>query len=324
MGERTGVILLNLGGPSTPSEIRPFLVSLFSDREIIRLPGGPLLQPLMARLIARMRLKRVTENYASIGGGSPIFPLTRRQAEGLEAVLRGRGLDACVGIAMRYTYPDADEALTEMERAGVDRLLAVTMYPQYSRATTGSSLAALRRAMARRGVELPLAVVDRYPEHPGYLEAVAEKVRAGLGAYPEDRRAGATLLFSAHSLPQRFVDEGDPYVNEIEATVAGVLARLPEGQPWRLSFQSRAGPVKWVGPETSEVIEELARDGVEDVLAVPIAFVSDHIETLQEIDLLYAGQARDLGISGFSRSKSLNDSPTFLAALAELVTEAVR
>ena len=165
--------------------------------------------------------------------------------------------------------------------------------------------------------------MDRYPEHPGYLDAVAERVRTGLDWFPEERRADVVLLFSAHSLPKRFIDEGDPYVSEIERTVAGVRARLPESHPWRLSYQSRAGPVEWVGPDTAAVIAELGREGVRDVLAIPIAFVSDHIETLQEIDLRYAAEAKDAGIGTFRRSESLNDSATFLDALADLVTEAI-
>ncbi|MHC4471620.1 MAG: ferrochelatase [Planctomycetota bacterium] len=323
MGERIGVILMNLGGPSSPEEIRPFLVRLFSDREIIRLPGGPLLQPLMARLIARLRLKRVRRNYEAIGGRSPLLRLTRLQAEGLREVLATRGFDARVGVAMRYTSPSSAQTLMEMTRSGVSRLVALTLYPQYSKATTGSSLTALRRAMEWAGAETPFAVVDRFPEHPVYLDSVAERVWAGLKRWPAEQRADVVLLFSAHSLPQRLVDEGDPYVVEVKRTIEGVLARLPHGQPWRLGFQSRAGPVQWVGPDTSDVIRRLGQENVRGALCVPVAFVSDHIETLQEIDLLYAGEAREAGIETFRRSESLNDSPTFLEALADLVEEAL-
>jgi ferrochelatase len=323
MGEKTGILLLNLGGPPTPEAIRPFLIRLFSDREIIQLPGGPLLQPLFARLITRLRLSEVRKNYAKIGGASPILTLTTAQAKGLEQRLRERGRDVVVGIAMRYTSPDSAEALGAMRRAGVDRLLALTLYPHYSKATTGSSLNELRRAMDRTGIDLPLQVIDRYPTWPGYLDAVAENARASLETVPEERRAEAVVLFSAHSLPKKFINEGDPYVDEIEACVAGVRERIGLNRPWLLSYQSRTGPVEWVGPGTGEVINELAQRKVRDVVVIPIAFVSDHIETLYEIDLLYGDQARRLGIDGYRRSESLNDSPRFLDALADLAEDAL-
>ncbi len=324
MGEKTGILLLNLGGPATPEGIQPFLIRLFSDREIIKLPGGPLFQPFFARLITRMRLKKVMANYAKIGGASPILILTTAQASGLEHRLVERGRDVAVGIAMRYSAPAADEALLAMRDAGVTRLIALTLYPHYSRATTGSSVNELRRAMERTGIDLPLAIIDRYPTHPGYLDAVAENAKACLRTVPEDRRGRATVLFSAHSMPQKIINEGDPYVDEIEACVAGVRERIGRDQPWRLSYQSRSGPVEWVGPGTEAVIKEMAERKVRDVVVIPIAFVSDHIETLYEIDLLYGDQARALGIDGYRRSASLNDSPRFLDALADLVVEALR
>ncbi len=323
MGPRTGILLLNLGGPATPEEIRPFLIRLFSDREIIKLPGGPLFQPLFARLLTRFRLKKVVENYSRIGGASPILELTTAQARGLEQRLVDRGKDVTVGIAMRYTTPTSDEALVAMRDAGVTRLIALTLYPHYSKATTGSSLNELERAMVRTGIDLPLQVVDRYPTEPTYLDAVAENLKACLMTVPEERRADATVLFSAHSLPQKLIEEGDPYVDEIEACVRGVRERIGEEQPWLLSYQSRSGPVSWVGPDTRDVINEMAERKVRDVVVIPIAFVSDHIETLYEIDLLYGDQARELGIDGYRRAESLNDSPRFLDALADLAEGAM-
>jgi len=324
MAERTGVLLLNLGGPATPDAIRPFLIRLFSDREIIKFPGGPLFQPLFARLITRMRLKKVRSNYAKIGGASPILELTAVQASGLQHRLVDSGHDVVVGIAMRYTPPTSEQALIAMRDGGVTRLIALTLYPHYSKATTGSSLNELRRAMERTGIDLPLTVIDRYPTHPGYLDAVAENAKACLESVPGDRRSEATVLFSAHSLPKKFINEGDPYVDEVEACVAGVRERIGRDQPWLLSYQSRSGPVEWVGPDTEDVIYEMAERKVRDVVVIPISFVSDHIETLYEIDLLYGDQARELGIDGYRRSESLNDSPRFLDAMADLVVEALR
>jgi len=323
MGERVGVILLNLGGPGSAGEIQPFLRALFSDRTIIRLPGGPLLQPLVAKLIARLRRKKVVANYARIGGGSPILPLTTKQAEGLERVLGERGREAKVAIAMRYTEPGATSALDELAVAGVTRLVALTLYPHFSKATTGSSLADLERKMAAAGTDLPLTVIDRYPTHEGYVDAVTEKVREGLAAYPADKRDDVILLFSAHSLPQRFIDDGDPYLAETKRTVNAVLDRLGGDRRFKLAFQSRSGPVTWVGPDTADVIEQMADAGETEVLVVPISFVSDHIETLYEIDLLYGDRAAGLGITGYRRTESLNDSPAFLNALADMVEEAL-
>jgi protoporphyrin/coproporphyrin ferrochelatase len=323
MEGKTGILLLNLGGPATPEGIRPFLIRLFSDREIIKLPGGPLFQPLFARLITRLRLREVMENYAKIGGASPILRLTTAQAKGLEERMVERGHDTVVGIAMRYTSPTSDEALKAMRDAGVTRLVALTLYPHYSKATTGSSLNELRRAVERTGIDLPLKVIDRYPTAAGYLTAVATNAQLCLSEVPEERREKAVVLFSAHSLPKKFIDEGDPYVEEIEASVLGVRERLGLERPWRLSYQSRTGPVEWVGPGTETVIEEMAAEGVRDVVVIPIAFVSDHIETLYEIDMLYGDQARELGIDGYRRSESLNDGPHFLDALADLAEEAI-
>jgi ferrochelatase len=224
---------------------------------------------------------------------------------------------------MRYTRPRAADALDQMVEAGVDRLVALTLYPQYSKATTGSSLADLERTMARKGIDLPLTVIDRFPTHPGYLQAMATNIRAAIQACPVKARRSVVLLFSAHSLPQRFIDEGDPYLAETIRTVDELRKLVPKDQPWRLGFQSRSGPVKWVGPDTEEVITELGVGGRKDVIVVPVSFVSDHIETLYEVDMLYGDQARKLGIKGYRRSESLNDSPAFLAALADLVEEAL-
>lgn len=324
MSERTGVVLLNLGGPADQSAIRPFLTRLFSDREIIRLPGGRIGQWLIGRAIVLARLSAVKENYRRIGGGSPIHEITRRQAEGLETRLAARGLDAVVRIAMRYSPPFAADALADLEASGAARILALTLYPQYSRATTGSSMADLARALARRESAPPLTAIDRWATLSGYLDAMADRVRRGLMGYPAADRKRVVLLFSAHSLPISFVQAGDAYVGEIEATVAGIRERLPPGNPWRLAWQSRVGPVKWVGPGVEEVLAELAGEGRRNVLAIPVSFVGDHVETLYEVDLLFGERAKELGIEGFRRIESLNDDPAFLDALADLVERRLR
>ncbi len=318
-----GILLLNLGGPESLAEVEPFLVRLFSDREIIELPLGALAQPVFARVVARVRGPAVRANYALIGGGSPQIRLTRAQAEALEARLN-RETDGRfrVRLALRYWGPSTEEALAELQREGISRLVALPLYPHYSRATTGSSENELRRTLARprfRDASFTLSSVSSYAVDPLYLEAMAESVRRGLEAFPAHARSRVVLLFSAHALPQRFVDRGDPYVGEIEATRQGILARLGNGRRHVLGYQSRTGPVKWTGPGTDAVIDELGREGAREVLVVPLSFVSDHIETLYEVDLLFAERARRAGITDYRRTEALNTHPLFVEALARLV-----
>lgn len=313
---KTGVLLLNLGGPDTLDAVRPFLVRLFSDREIIRLPGGPLGQWFIGRMIAIKRTREVQENYHKIGGGSPIVCWSTLQGEGMVQRLRARGHDVEYALAMRYWNPTTDAALDRLESLGCDRLVALTMYPHYSVATTGSSMAELLRVMKRRRTRLPLTRIEAWYDQPPYLDALAARVRACLDTFPAGSRP--TLLFSAHGLPKHFIDDGDPYCEQIRVTLDGVRARLPE-LPWTLGYQSRVGPVEWIGPSTEEVVDRLGREGVKDVLAVPISFVSDHIETLYEVDMLYGDQAKKVGILNFRRPEGLNDFPPFLDALAAVV-----
>jgi protoporphyrin/coproporphyrin ferrochelatase len=289
---------------------------LFSDREIIKLPGGPVGQALISRMIVKKRLKEVEENYRKIGGGSPIVFWSTRQGEGMVARLRARGHDVEYALAMRYWNPDSAAALDRLEAVGVDRLLALTMYPHYSTATTGSSLAELKRVMAKRRTRLPFDVIDRWFLHEGYIEALAKRTRVALESFPAGDKP--TLLISAHGLPNHFIEAGDPYCAHILATMEALLKRIPPHASV-LGYQSRVGPVEWIGPSTEEVINRLAAQGVKDVLVIPISFVSDHIETLYEVDMLYADQAKSRGIVNFRRIDSLNDFPPFLDALADLV-----
>ncbi len=321
-----GVALLNLGGPWSPDLIRPFLLSLFNDREIIRLSPVPFLQPLIARVIVRRRLAEVRHNYGLIGGRSPLLRTTVVQARALEVELARRGLRARVLPAMRYARPRARDLLASFHRAGCLRAVAVTLYPQYSVATTGSSMSDLERAVKAEsnGSLRWLPPVTEYFDHPRYVEALAGTVRRALRRVSPARRDGATILFSAHGLPRHFVDAGDPYPRHIERTRDLVLQRLAVPNPWRLSFQSRVGPVRWIGPDTVDVVKELGREGVKALVVVPIAFVSDHIETLFEIEMLYGNQAREAGIEEFVRVPALNDDPVFVAALADLVEGRVR
>lgn len=371
-----GVLLFNLGGPDDQATVGPFLVNLFSDRDIIELPLGAVTQPIFARLIAALRGPSVRRNYALIGGGSPQLRITRAQATALEERLnsgdeapRGdvrmeygsslsktaplstrlrtgreeppRALEPSAGldrtssatsrlrsrsyrvfIAMRYWHPSTEEALDEMMREGVQRIVTLTLFPHWSKATTGSSQKELERTLATprwRDRSLTITSVDRYADDPLYLDAFADTVRRALDAFDHASRDKAVILFSAHGLPQKFVDEGDPYVGQIEATRRGLLERLSVPNRQVLGYQSRTGPVQWIGPGTDEIIERLGREGVKDVLIVPLSFVSDHIETLYEVDILFAEMARKAGIVSFRRPEALNTHPTFIEALARLV-----
>jgi ferrochelatase len=320
----TAVLLLNLGGPDDLDSVEPFLVKLFSDREIIELPGGARLQPAIARLIAKLRGPSVRRNYALIGGGSPQLPITRRQAAALEERLNAGapGRLFRVFVAMRYSRPSCEDALEAIAAAGIRRIVTLTLFPHYSKATTGSSIRELERALMQpRWSTLGFEVshIDRYPADPLYLDAMSRSVVEGLTAIPASRRQRAVLLFSAHGLPQTFIDQGDPYAAEIEMTRGGILERVQLPNRQLLAYQSRTGPVRWLGPGTEEVLRELASDGAQDVLVIPLSFVSDHIETLYEVDVLFAGVARWAGITGYHRTPALNDSPLFISALARLV-----
>lgn len=319
------IVLFNLGGPDDLASVEPFLVRLFSDREIIELPFGAALQPLMARLIAKLRGPSVRRNYTRIGGGSPQLRITREQGRALEDRLNcecGRGDSFRVFIAMRYSRPSAQDALEAIAAAGIHRIVTLTLYPQYSKATTGSSRRDFERVLEKpvwRSFGFDVTHVDSYFDHPGYLNAMADRVREAWDVIPQNRRSDTVILFSAHGLPQKFIDGGDPYVQHIEATRSGILdrVRLPNRQ--LLAYQSRTGPVRWIGPGTEETLTELGREGVRDVLVVPLSFVSDHIETLYEVDQLFAGAARRAGISGYYRPHALNTSPRFIDALAHVV-----
>jgi ferrochelatase len=323
-----GVALLNLGGPWDLDGIKPFLLELFNDREIIRLSPFPFLQPVIARFIVWKRLAEVRHNYESIGGGSPLLRTTVAQARGLERELARRGVRARVLPAMRYARPRATDVVRSFLRAGCTSAVAVTLYPQYSIATTGSSLNDLRRSVASMDGPASalrwLRPIESYPDQPRFVEAMANTVRLALRRVSPARRNGAVLLFSAHGLPQKLIDDGDPYVDHVRLTMAAVLARLQVPNPSRLSFQSKVGPVKWIEPDTDVVVRELGRGGCKAVVVIPIAFVSDHVETLFEIERLFGTAARESGIEEFVRVPAINADPLFAAALADLVEASMR
>ncbi len=321
------VVLMNMGGPDSLEAVEPFLFNLFNDHDLIPLPLGFLWQRRFARMVSRSRAKMVREYYKLIGGRSPIGDITAEQAKRLEERLNARadGKRFSCHVAMRYTPPFTREAIAAARGTGARTIVGLSLYPHLTTATTGSSLWELRKELAGKppaAGAVELVEIDRWADHPAYLDALAQQVRRGLEQFPEEKRAGVELLFSAHGLPETFIKKGDPYVRALETTIAGVLARLGGQHPWRLSFQSRAGKARWLEPATDEVLKLLAKTGRTDVLAIPISFVSDHIETLYEIDLLFGDEARQLGLN-FKRAPSLNAEPAFIEALAQLVEQRV-
>jgi ferrochelatase len=312
MSDKTAVLLLQMGGPDSLDAVEPFLRSLFSDRDIIRL-GPAFFQPALARFIARRRAPKVEACYERIGGKSPIRELTEAQAAALEERL---GDNFRCFTAMRYWRPSTIEALAAVKRAGMARIIALPLYPHYSRATTGSGFNELRRVLSLAGVTFTVTFINSFHDSPLYLEALAETIDAGLSSFPPGEET--TLLFSAHSLPVSFIESGDPYLSQVEETVRLVMERFP-GRRHELAFQSKAGPVKWLEPSTEETIARLAENGCRNILAVPVSFVSDHIETLYEIDVTYADLAMRKGILQFRRAPALNTRPLFIECLADLV-----
>jgi ferrochelatase len=301
-----------MGGPDSLDAVEPFLYNLFSDRDIIKI-GPAFLQPFIARMIVRRRAPKSAANYRDIGGKSPLRELTEQQAVELEKLLGDRY--RCF-VAMRYWNPFTDEALSAIRQEGIGRIIALSLYPHYSRATSGSSFNELEKCLSRQKLRPDVACIRQFYDHPLYIQALAEKIEQGLAGFPD--RTRVQLFFSAHSLPQSFIAEGDPYLDHIQTTVRLVMQSF-EGVEHHLAFQSRAGPVKWLEPSTQDKLKELAARGEKEVLMVPLSFVSDHIETLHEIDIEYREEAHKLGITDFRRMESLNSSPAFIGCLAALV-----
>lgn len=315
---KIAVVLFNLGGPDGPDAVRPFLFNLFRDPAIIGLPA--LLRYPIAALIAGTRTKLAKENYALMGGGSPLLPETERQARALEAELATRFPDAearCF-IAMRYWRPLTGQAAKAVKAFAPDEVVLLPLYPQFSSTTTGSSLKAWKRAY-RKGPGR-VSTVCCYPSDDDFIQAHADLIKA---AYDKAGRPGpARLLFSAHGLPEKVIEGGDPYQQQIEATAAAVAARLGEGWDWRVTYQSRVGPMKWIGPSTEDEIKAASAQGLA-LVVTPIAFVSDHIETLVELDHEYREVAFEAGCPVYVRVPALGISPGFVRGLGRIVQDAL-
>ncbi|KQV62135.1 MULTISPECIES: ferrochelatase [unclassified Caulobacter] len=317
MSRKLAVVLFNLGGPDGPRAVRPFLFNLFRDPAIIGLPA--IARYPVAALIATTREKTAKANYAIMGGGSPLLPETEKQARTLETELARTlpGVEAKCFIAMRYWNPLTGETAKAVKAFGPDEVVLLPLYPQYSATTTGSSLKAWRETYSGGGRQ---TTVCCYPTEDGLIAAHVRLIRETWEKAGSP--ANVRLLFSAHGLPEKVILAGDPYQKQIEATAAAVAARLPADLDWTVCYQSRVGPMKWIGPSTDDEIRRAGADG-KGVIVTPIAFVSEHVETLVELDHEYAELAREVGVAPYLRVPALGAAPEFIGGLAKSVAEAI-
>lgn len=321
MARRVAVVLFNLGGPDAPESVRPFLVNLFSDPAILRVPG--FIRPWLAKLIAWRRTKPAQENYAVLGGKSPLRELTEEQGRNLEIMLRQREpeTDYRCFVAMRYWHPMSDEAVSAVQSWGAEEVLLIPLYPQFSTTTTGSSITAWNEACETAGLRVPTTALCCFHSDESYARATARMVQE---AYDKARaelppEVPLRILFSAHGLPESIIKSGDPYQWQVESSVAAVISHLeiPDLDSI-VCFQSRVTPQKWIGPSTEDEIERAAKQKVA-ILISPIAFVSEHSETLVELDVEYREEADHLGIPGYFRVPAQNSDVGFITAMANLV-----
>lgn len=318
-----GVVLLQLGGPDSLESVQPFLYNLFCDPDIIDLPFAFLFRKRLAKYISEKRAPKVQELYKTIGGKSPILEFTNRQAKALESVLQ-RTLNARVYVAMRYWHPMTEEVVERVYRDGAERVVLLPLYPHYSRSTTGSSVNEWNRIIKSRKLQpLPTQVVEEYCEHPLYIKAIVQNINVALGKIPQADRSKVHLVFSAHGTPMKLVNDGDPYSYQIKRTYDAVLKEGNFGLPHSLCFQSKVGPQKWLEPSLDDTIKRLGSEHVSHVIVIPIAFVSDHIETLSEINIEAREEAQGVGIQYFDMMPALNTNPLFIEALADLVLKKV-
>lgn len=315
---RVGIVLFQLGGPDTLEAIEPFLYNLFCDPDIIDFPFARIGRKPLAKLISTTRSRKVQHHYATIGGGSPIRPNTERQARALQTALRDQGIEAHCFVAMRYWHPFTAEAIAQLKAAQCGEIVLLPLYPQYSSTTTGSSLNEWNRLFHD---DVPVHCVETFYRNPTYLDALAERVNEALSRFPSPARP--EIVFSAHSVPMSVIEKGDPYQRQIEETVQLLMERGGWTNRQRLCYQSKVGASRWLQPSLHHTLKVLSAERVREVCVVPIAFVSDHVETLGEIDHEARHEAHKLGITQFEMSVGLNDSPKFIQALTQIVQQAL-
>ena len=322
MSERTAVILFNLGGPDSLDSVRPFLFNLFADPDIFKFPLGFVTQKLFAYMISRRRAAEARKGYAAIGGKSPLLENTRAQAIALQLALAEEGAYD-VYVCMRYWHPLTKEVVTELKQRSYEQLVLLPLYPQYSLTTSGSSYNEFMRECARQRYRPETVYIEHWYESDAYQRAIVEAIENEAKKLPDPDPAMIELLFSAHGLPQKIVDAGDPYAEHIVATYEAIADAL-DWPNTSLCFQSRVGPLKWLKPYTEDVIKAKAQAGTGQILVYPIAFVSDHVETLYELGIQYAELAKQQGVAHYRVVPALNDNPLLIAALKGCVLGALR
>jgi ferrochelatase len=315
--KKYAVVLFNLGGPDSLDAVEPFLKNLFSDPDIIQIPLGFLLQKPLAKIIAKRRSVSVREQYAKIGGSSPINTWTERQRQLLEAALNESDNSYKVVTAMRYWTPFTEDALAELAADDFDAIVLLPLYPHFSRTSTGSSFNEWNR---RSKLRSKLLNVESYYQNEHYISAFNERISSSFNAHQFPREK-TCLLFSAHGLPKRLIAAGDPYQKQIEASVAAIMALRGHDIRHELAYQSKVTPIEWLQPYTWEKIPQLAKEGIENVLIIPISFVSDHVETSFELDIEYREIAEEAGIKKYAVMEGLNDQPQFITALKSIVLD---
>jgi ferrochelatase len=315
--KKIAVVLFQLGGPDSQAAVEPFLYNLFCDPDIINFPAAFLARKLIAKLISTTRSKVVGQHYMEIGGASPIRRLTEQQARALEAALKPY-ISARALVAMRYWHPNTAEAIAALDSEPYDELVLLPLYPHYSFATTRSSLNEWNRQYKPT---TQVKIIDHFYDHPDYIAAIVERINSVLAEikHPDEIH----LVFSAHGLPLALVEKGDPYPKQIEETVQMVRELGAWPNPHVLCYQSRVGPQKWLQPSLTTTIEKMARSGIKRMLAIPISFLTEHIETLYEINVEAREEAESLGVTEFRMMPALNDSPLLIRALADLVLRSV-
>ena len=318
---KIGVVLMNLGGPLSKDDIEEFLFNLFMDPYIIEIPLRGFPRRMLARFIAKKRAEKTAHYYDVMGGKSPQFDLTVLQADALEKRLQ-QSIEAKVYVGMRYFKPYIEETYHSLLNDNIENVVLLPLYPHYSRTTTLSSFEEWNRVTENPNRRMKVVQIESYHDNPLYIEALVERIIEALGRFPERIRDDVYVLFSAHGVPVRVIKRGDPYQKQIIETVGLVSGNFHN--PHSLAYQSRVGPVEWLGPPTLDEIKRLAGEGEKNILVVPISFVSEHSETLYEVNYLFRNEAQSAGVEQFEMMPALNDSPKFIKALAELVLKRVK
>ncbi|MCS7077855.1 MAG: ferrochelatase [Bacteroidia bacterium] len=321
---KIGVVLCNLGGPRNLNDVQPFLYRLFMDEEVVPIQLKGWSREIFAYLVSHWRAKKTRKKYAKIGGSSPINENTEKQRTALSLYLNQNyhKYHFEVATAMRFSFPNAEQALEYLQEKEVKKIVLLPLYPHYCYSTGQSSIDTFQKVCQQRQSNIPVLIIKTYHTHPRYVQAVNQKIDEEINKLKDKKNT--VLVFSAHGIPVRGVRKGDPYQKNIEESIQAIMQARNFDLPYRISYQSRVGPMEWLKPYTQEVIQELAKQKINNVIIIPISFVSDHLETLYEIGIEYAQLAQKMGIPYFTFTNGLNDSPLFIQALAELIYEVLK